>query len=116
MFSWWITLAWKKHKKTTNKVRSKYWQRAHKLGIEIPKSVPGALEIDKQNRNHIWRESTKKEIPKTDNAVDEYDDNPSNITGYQKIMVYMIFDVKIGKKICRRVRFVDNGHKTETTI
>ena len=65
------------------KIKSKYWQRTHKFGIKIPKSVPEALNIDKQNGDYLWRDSINKEIPNIKNSVDEYDSDASNFIGYQ---------------------------------
>ena len=104
----------KKRKEITQKVRSKYWQRRHKLGINIPNSVLEALNIDKQKGNHIWIYSINKDMLMIKNSVDEYDGNTSNLIGYQKITGHTIFDVKRSKNLCRKDRFVTNGHKTET--
>ena len=97
----------------TQKVKSKYWQQTHTFGIKITKYIPESLEINKHNGNHLWRDSINKEMPNIENAVDEYDGDPSNLIGYQKIMGHMIFNIKIGKNFCRRARFVAGGHKTE---
>ena len=45
-----------------------HWQRTHKYGIRIPKSVEEALEIDAQNRNSHWRDAIELEIPKIEDA------------------------------------------------
>ena len=33
-----------------------------KFGVEIPKSVKHALELDRKNGNNIWKEATEKEL------------------------------------------------------
>ena len=53
---------------------------------------------------------------KIENAVDEYDDDTSNLIGYQKITGHMTFEFKMGKNLGHKDRFVANGHKTETPI
>lgn len=45
-FAWWVPFTIKKREHHISKVKSKYWQRTHKYGIEIPKSVAHALELD----------------------------------------------------------------------
>ena len=42
-FSWWATFTLKKWNRFISKVKSKYWQRTHKYGIDIPRSVKHAL-------------------------------------------------------------------------
>ena len=81
--------------------------------IKIPKLVPEALDIDKEYGNHLWRYSINNEMPKIDNAVDEYGGYPSNLIGYQNITGHMIFGVKMGNNFCRKARFVVDVHKTE---
>ena len=76
-------------------------------------SVPEALRINKHNGNHLWRYSINNEMPKIDNAVDEYGGYPSNLIGYQNITGHMIFGVKMGNNFCRKARFVVDVHKTE---
>jgi hypothetical protein len=35
------------------KVKSRYWQRTHKFGIHLPKTVAEALALDKENGNTL---------------------------------------------------------------
>ena len=53
-FAWWVPYTLKKQKRTLSKLKSKYWQRTHKYGIELPKSVQEAYEIDDKNKNTMW--------------------------------------------------------------
>jgi len=46
-FNWWVHKAIKRKERLINKVKSKYWRTTHKFGIEIPKSVEQAYEIDR---------------------------------------------------------------------
>ena len=45
-FAWWVPYTMKKRKAIISKLKSKYWQRTHKYGIRIPKSVKEAYQID----------------------------------------------------------------------
>ena len=49
VFAWWVPHVLRKRRSISSKVKSKYWQRTHKYGIRIPKSVPEAYECDKEN-------------------------------------------------------------------
>ena len=46
---WWIKYVLKKKDRIVSKTTSKYWQKSHKYGVRIPKSVKEALQIDKEN-------------------------------------------------------------------
>ena len=48
-FAWWVPHTLKKRKSILGKIKSKYWQRTHKYGVRIPKSVSEAHECDKEN-------------------------------------------------------------------
>ena len=48
-FAWWVPYVVRKWKSILQKVKSKYWQRTHKYGVKIPKSVEEAHHIDKEN-------------------------------------------------------------------
>ena len=96
------------------KIKSKYWQRSHKYGIRIPKSVEEAYDIDRENGNSLWAVAIQKEMPKIIDAVNVYDGNPSDLVGYQRITGHVIFDVKLGENFHRKARYVADGHKTAT--
>ena len=45
-FAWWVPYAVKKQKQMISKLKGKYWERTHKYGIQIPKTVEEASAID----------------------------------------------------------------------
>ena len=59
-FAWWVPYTLKKRVSIIQKIKSKYWQRSHKYGIRIPKSVGEAHEIDKSNGNTLWADAIRK--------------------------------------------------------
>ena len=61
-FAWWINEAIKKQERILAKLKSKYWQRTHKFGIRIPKSVEQAVTVDKENGNTLWWDAICKEM------------------------------------------------------
>ena len=56
-FAWWVQDVLKKRDRIIAKVKSKYWQRTHKFGIKIPKTVQEALQFDEENSNYLWWEA-----------------------------------------------------------
>jgi hypothetical protein len=61
-FAWWTKHVIKKRDRVLSKIRSKYWQRTHKFGIRIPKTVEQALAFDKENGNTLWWDAICKEM------------------------------------------------------
>ena len=53
-FAWWVPFVLKKQNRIISKIKSKYWTRTHKFGIQVPKWVKQAKKIDEQNGNTLW--------------------------------------------------------------
>jgi len=47
-FAWWVPFVLKRRERIIGSLNSRYHKRSHKFGIEIPKTVKHALEIDKE--------------------------------------------------------------------
>jgi hypothetical protein len=62
-FAWWVPTVIKKRATILSKVKSKYWQRTHKYGIEIPKSISHAKQLDGKNNNTLWWDAVMKWRP-----------------------------------------------------
>ena len=113
-FNWWVNYTMRKADRIISKLKSKYWQRTHKYGIQIPKSAEEAYEIDKANANKLWTDAIREEMTKIKGAVRVYEGNANELTGFQQITGHIIFDIKLGEGFRRKARFVGDGHKTET--
>ena len=109
-FAWWARHTLKKRERIIRKVKSRYWDRTHKYGILLPRSVEEALRIDQETNTTFWQNAMEKEMRNIDCAVSFPEDNKPPV-GYQKIDCHMIFDVKMTLE--RKARFVAGGHKTE---
>jgi hypothetical protein len=84
----------------------------YKFGIQVPKGIKNAIDLDKNNGNQLWQESVKAELKQlTDHqtfiVLDSGEDIP---TGYQKIPYHMIFDVKYDLR--HMTRLVAGGNWT----
>jgi len=113
-FAWWVQDVLKKRDRIIAKVKSKYWQRTHKFGIKIPKTVQEALQFNKENGNHLWWEAICKEMKNVRPAFEKWEKSPGEIPpGFQKIKCPMIFGIKMGENFRRKARLVANGNETE---
>ena len=108
-FAWWVPTVIKKREIILSKVKSKYWQKTHKYGIEIPKSIRTARELDTKNGNTLWWDAICDEMANVRIAFEVCDGIPP---GYTHIDCHMIFDVKLGENYRRKARLVAGGHKT----
>jgi hypothetical protein len=111
-FRWWVQDVLRKRSRIIQKLkRSKYWIRATKYGIELPKSVAEALEIDKRTGTTFWKDAIEKEMRNNALAF-KFDPNDNVPIGYKMIKCHMIFDIKM-VGLVRKARFVAGGHLTD---
>ncbi len=77
------------------KQTTRYLKRTHKFGIEVPKTVKEALDLDRKNNNTLWADAIAKEMKEVRIAFNILPDGHSDPIGYHKIPCHMIFDVKM---------------------
>jgi hypothetical protein len=111
-FKWWIRPVLRKRDIIIAKVKSRYWSRTHKFGIELPKTVERALEIDRETGTDFWRKAIEKEMRNVMPAFEFKDGDPTNLVGYKEIKVHMVFDIK-SHDLSRKARLVAGGHLTD---
>jgi hypothetical protein len=111
-FAWWAKHVLRKRDRIIKKVKSRYWDRTHKYGILLPKSIEEALRIDRETGTDFWRKAIEKEMKAIECAFEFKDDDKMPV-GHQHIDCHMVFDVKI--TLDRKARYVAGGHQTEPT-
>ncbi len=97
-FNCWVLHTLKKHDAIiaiVNNRSARYLKRMHKFGIECPKTVEDALELDKRNGNTMWANAIAKEMKNVQVAFDPLEDGMQQLNGYQFVRCHMIFDVKM---------------------
>jgi len=109
-FAWWVRYTLRKRDRIIKKVKSRYWKRTHKFGIEMPKNVKQAYEIDRRTGTDFWAKAIEKEMRNV-NVAFEFRDGDIVPKGYKHINCHMIFDVK--SDLTRKARFVANGNETD---
>jgi hypothetical protein len=61
-FAWWVPYTIKKCDRIIKAVKKRYFRILQKYGIELPKDVKRALEIDQETGTSFWRDAIKKEM------------------------------------------------------
>ncbi len=83
------------------------------MGIEIPRNIKEAMQLDDKNGDRHWKVAIRKEIE----GIQEHNTFvflPSGAEppeGYQEAPLRMIFTVKCDLR--RKVRLVAGGHKVD---
>ncbi len=61
-FKWWAPHVLKKRKRILSAMKRRYFRTHTKFGIELPKTVERALEIDKETGTTFWADAIAKEM------------------------------------------------------
>jgi len=109
-FAWWVPFTLKKRDHVISAVKRRVKNRNQKYGIEVPKNVNHAYELDRKNGNTYWRDAIVKEMKNVRIAFEILDDGRVVPNGYKFMPTYMVFDVKMD--FTRKARFVANGSKS----
>ena len=112
-FAWWVPYTIKKRDRIVAAVNKRYHKRTHKFGIQVPKTVDEALQLDKVNGNTLWADAIRKEMDAVRVAFKVLDSDEAVPATFQQIRCHMIFDVKM-EDFRRKARYVAGGHTTET--
>jgi hypothetical protein len=110
-FAWWAKEVLRRRKRIIQKVKTRYWQRTHKFGIRLPKSIEEAIALDSENGNTLWYDAIQKEVKNVMCAFKFLAQGDSPPIGYKKIPCHMVFDIKMD--FTRKARFVAGGHTTD---
>jgi hypothetical protein len=111
-FAWWVPYVLKKRDRIIAKVKTRYLKGTHKFGIEVPKTIGRAREIDRENGNTLWQDAIAKEMSAVRVAFKILNDGQEPPPGHQFMDCHMVFDIKLdGFK--RKARLVAGGHMTE---
>ena len=113
-FNWWVTFVLKKRERIIKAVKgrqARYLKKSFKFGIEVPRTVKEAYELDRKNGNTLWADAIKKEMENVRAAFRIAADGEVIPIGYQQIRCHMIFDVK-REDFRRKARLVAGGHTT----
>jgi len=116
-FAWWVPHVIRKKARIISKVKKgkkKYWDRTHKYGIKLPKSVQQDLDIDRETGTTYWRDAIAKEMQNVIPAF-KFNDDDSIPVGYKHITCHMIFDIKM-VGLVHKARFVAGGHLTDPPV
>ena len=110
-FAWWVAFALKRRDRLIKAAKStRCFRKSQKYGIELPKTVERALEIDGETGTDFWAKALQLEMSKIFPAVKILDEGMPQPIGHKVIPCHIVFDVKMD--FTRKARYVAGGHKT----
>lgn len=110
-FAWWVKDVLRRRARIINAVRSRYLKRTHKFGIQVPKTLTEALQLDRDTNTDFWHQALLKEMKNVMAAFEFHPIGSKAPVGYKWIPLHLIFDVKMD--FTRKVRLVAGGHVTD---
>ncbi len=102
-FAWWIPFTLRKRDKIVASIqtRMKHRKKDYKFGIELPRTIKRALEIDRETGTTFWADAIA-------NVLEEGAKAPP---GFKYIRCHMNFEIKMD--FTRKAQFVAGGHMTD---
>ena len=116
-FNYWVPHTLKKRDSIiylVNKRQTRYLKKTHKFGIEMPKTVKEATELDAKNGDTKWMDTISKEMTNIRFAFDILKDGDRASIGHKQINCHLIYDVNM-EDFRRKARLFAGGHMTETS-
>jgi hypothetical protein len=110
-YAWWVQDILRHSNWIIGKVKTRYWKRTHKYGIELPKMIKQAYEIDEEMGTTFWHDAIEKEM-KNVMPTFEFSDTDEISNFHKLINCHMVFDIKLGNLACK-AWFAAGGHQTD---
>ena len=115
-FNYWVPHTLKKRDRIISLVKkrqTRYLNKTHKFGIDMPKTVKEATKLYAKNGDTKWMYAISKEMKNVRVAFDILKDEDRVPIGHKQINCHLIFDVKM-EDFRRKARLVSGGHMTDT--
>ena len=108
-FAWWVHKTVAQHQRIISKVKSKYWNKTHMFGIELPKTYADCERLDRESGTDHWKKAIEKEMKACRVAFKILEDTEDLPVGCKEITCHMTYIIKMGT-LQRKARYVAGGH------
>lgn len=110
-FKWWAPHVLKKSNSLIQAMKSMIRKEHSKFGVEVPRTVEEALQLDQKNGNNLWQKALEKEMKNVKIAFEFFEPGAKPPVGYKEIKCFIVWDVKMD--LTRKARFVASGNLTD---
>ena len=94
-FSWWVPHVLKRKNRIIKAIKTRYAKKTHKYGIQVPRSIEEAYQIDRDTGTNHWHQAILKEMKNNAMAFKFLGEGEHIPPGSKWIPFHMIFDVKL---------------------
>ncbi len=109
-FNWWVPYTLRKRDVILSSIKGRIRKTTHKYGIELPRDVQHAMEIERKNGNSFWRDAMALEMKNVGVAFEVLEEGRNAPSGWSKVTGHIVWDVKMD--MTSKARWVLDGHKT----
>ena len=110
-FQWWVPYTLKKRDRIIKSIKKRYFRKLEKFGLELPKTVERALEIDRETGTKFWQEAIRKEVGTVLPALEIKERGDPVPVGSTLIDLTIVFDIKMD--FTRKARICARGDQTD---
>ena len=93
-FAWWVPCMLRRISMILVAIKTCIRKTMHKWGIEIPRDVAHAMEIDRNHRNTLWRDALALEMHNVGVAFKILDEGECAPEGWSNVPGHLIWDMK----------------------
>ena len=94
-FTWLVPHTLRKRDVILANLSTRIRKTTHKYGVEIPRDVKHAEEIDRANSNHFWRDAIRTKMLNVGVVFDVLPEDKKVSPGWHKVTGYIVFNVKM---------------------
>ena len=94
-FAWWVPNTFRRWNAILSAVKAWFTKQTHKYGIEIPRDIAHAKELDCINGNTLWMDALKKEMYNVGVAFEVLEEGVRALNGWTKVTGHLVWDVKM---------------------
>ena len=108
-FIWWVPYTLRKRDVIIGSVKARFRRLTHKYGVELPRNIQHARELDTANKNTYWMDALQKEMRNIGLGLEILENDAHLPVGFKLATGHLIWDIKID--MLRKARWVLDGHK-----
>ena len=95
-FAWWVPYTIRIRSRIISHLKATRTSKGrHRFGIQVPNTIEEAEELDRTNRNDLWKAAIEKELSKVRPTFELNENGELTPDGYKKINYNFIFDIKM---------------------
>lgn len=94
-FIWWVPYTLRKRDVIIGSVKARFRRLTHKYGVELPRNIQHARELDTANKNTYWMDALQKEMRNIGLGLEILENDAHLPVGFKLATGHLIWDINI---------------------